>query len=161
MARLHEIEALYEQRWPSFVRLARAIVGDADRAADAVQDAFVSCVRHRASFRADGPLEAWVARAVINAARKSLRRPLSVAGASELDDFESAASPASLELAPLVSALPERQRLVLFLRYYADFDYRTIAETLGIEVGTVSATLSAAHSAVRRAYEEVHTHERA
>jgi DNA-directed RNA polymerase specialized sigma24 family protein len=29
-----------------------------------------------------------------------------------------------------VEQLPERQRLVLFLRYYADLDYRSIAETL-------------------------------
>ena len=160
MARLREIEALYERRRPNFVRLARAIVGDADRAADAVQDAFVSCVRSRASFRGDGPLEAWVAQAVINAARKSLRRPLILVGAEEVDAGESEPPPALFELAPLVSALPERQRLVVFLRYYADFDYRTIAHTLGIEVGTVSATLSAAHTAVRRAYEEVHAHER-
>jgi RNA polymerase sigma factor (sigma-70 family) len=54
-----------------------------------------------------------------------------------------------------VSALPERQRLVVFLRYYADLDYRSIAVVLGIEVGTVSATLSAAHTALRRLMKEV------
>jgi RNA polymerase sigma factor (sigma-70 family) len=51
--------------------------------------------------------------------------------------------------------LPERQRLALFLRYYADLDYRSIADVLGVEVGTVSATLSAAHSSLRRALSEV------
>jgi len=35
------------------------------------------------------------------------------------------------------------------LRYYADLDYRGIAEVLEIEVGTVSATLSQAHAALR------------
>jgi RNA polymerase sigma factor (sigma-70 family) len=54
-----------------------------------------------------------------------------------------------------VAALPERQRMVVFLRYYADLDYRTIAAALGIEVGTVSATLSAAHQALGKALEEV------
>ena len=42
-----------------------------------------------------------------------------------------------------------------FLRYYADLDYRSIAEVLGVEVGTVSATLSSAHTALRRALQEV------
>ena len=46
------------------------------------------------------------------------------------------------ELAEAISRLPERERLVLFLRYYADLDYRTIAEALEISGGTVGATLS-------------------
>src|SRR5260221_2052400 len=49
-----------------------------------------------------------------------------------------------------VAALPERQRLAVFLRYYADLDYRAIGTVLGVEVGTVSATLSAAHTTLRR-----------
>jgi RNA polymerase sigma factor (sigma-70 family) len=54
-----------------------------------------------------------------------------------------------------VAALPERQRLAVYLRYYADLDYRAIASALDVEVGTVSATLSAAHQALRRSLEEV------
>ena len=50
--------------------------------------------------------------------------------------------------------LSQRQRDALFLRYYLDFDYRTIAETLGIEVGTVSATLHAARAALGHALQE-------
>jgi RNA polymerase sigma factor (sigma-70 family) len=53
-----------------------------------------------------------------------------------------------------VASLPERQRLVVFLRYFADLDYRSIATALDVEVGTVSATLATAHAALRRAYEE-------
>jgi RNA polymerase sigma factor (sigma-70 family) len=53
-----------------------------------------------------------------------------------------------------VSALPERQRLAVFLRYWADLDYRAIADALEIEVGTVSATLSAAHQRLRRSLQE-------
>jgi RNA polymerase sigma factor (sigma-70 family) len=55
----------------------------------------------------------------------------------------------------LLAALPERQRLVLFLRYYADLDYRSIAEVLEIQPGTVGATLNQAHAAIRRQLEEV------
>ena len=46
---------------------------------------------------------------------------------------------------------------MLFLRYYADLDYATIADTLGIAAGTVAATLNAAHQALRRQLEEVQT----
>jgi RNA polymerase sigma factor (sigma-70 family) len=54
-----------------------------------------------------------------------------------------------------VASLPERQRLAVFLRYYADLDYRAIASVLGVEVGTVSATLNAAHSALQSSLEGV------
>ena len=54
-----------------------------------------------------------------------------------------------------IAALPERQRLIVYLRYYADLDYRQIATVLDIAVGTVSATLSAAHQTLRTTIEEV------
>ena len=54
-----------------------------------------------------------------------------------------------------VRNLPERQRVAVFLRYWADLDYRAIAEVLEVEVGTVSATLSSAHQSLRRSVQEV------
>jgi RNA polymerase sigma factor (sigma-70 family) len=54
-----------------------------------------------------------------------------------------------------VAALPERQRIAIFLRYFADLDYRSIATALEVEVGTVSATLGAAHATLRRSFQEV------
>jgi DNA-directed RNA polymerase specialized sigma24 family protein len=39
---------------------------------------------------------------------------------------------------------------VLFLRYYADLDYRAIGEAVAISEGTVAATLHAAHQRMRR-----------
>ena len=53
-----------------------------------------------------------------------------------------------------IEQLPERQRLVLFLRVYADLDYRAIAEAVGIREGTVAATLNAAHSRLRELLSE-------
>jgi len=51
--------------------------------------------------------------------------------------------------------LPERQRLVVFLRYYADLDYSAIAEALEISPGTVAATLNSARASLRSVLEEV------
>jgi RNA polymerase sigma factor (sigma-70 family) len=54
-----------------------------------------------------------------------------------------------------VQQLPERQRLVLFLRHYADLDYGSIAVALSISDGTVAATLHAAHARLRQLLAEV------
>ena len=54
-----------------------------------------------------------------------------------------------------VASLPERQRLTVYLRYYADLDYEQIATVVDVAVGTVFATLGAAHRSLRKTIEEV------
>jgi RNA polymerase sigma-70 factor (ECF subfamily) len=153
-ARIGELERVYRSRYRDFLRVARAIVGDEEGAHDAVQDGFAAAIRHRGSYRGEGPLEAWVWRAVVNAARRAARtRPLAAAGAEGA--ASNGAGPDEAGVRAWIAALPERQRLAVFLRYYADLDYRAIAAALEIEIGTVSATLSAAHTALRRVLKEV------
>ena len=53
------------------------------------------------------------------------------------------------ELREAVRNLPERQRIMVFLRYYADLDYTAIAEALSVSPGTVGAALNAARAALR------------
>jgi RNA polymerase sigma factor (sigma-70 family) len=53
-----------------------------------------------------------------------------------------------------VAHLPERQRLALFLRYFADLPYDRIAEVLEVSPGTVAASLNAAHRTLREQLEE-------
>ncbi|MEJ7569376.1 MAG: sigma-70 family RNA polymerase sigma factor [Gaiellaceae bacterium] len=146
-----ELEALYIESFHSYVRVARAITGDRERALEVVQEGFARAMAAGASFRGESPLGAWVWRIIVNEARSQSRRPLSEAA---YERVEVAVPPRTAELAPLISALPERQRHAIFLRYYADLDYRTIAAVLEIEVGTVSATLAAAHERLRIALRE-------
>lgn len=150
-----QLEALYRHRFEHFARVASAICGDLDRGRDAVQTAFTTAVRERRSFRGSGPIEAWVWRIVVNEARRIAREPrlAPVEAAQEETANGSRGDPFGIRAS--VAALPERQREALFLRYYADLDYRTIADVLGVEVGTVSATLNAAHRALRQTLEEV------
>jgi RNA polymerase sigma factor (sigma-70 family) len=155
-ASVGEIEALYRQHLPRFLRAAAAIVGDEALASDAVQDAFASAVRARSRFRRDVPIEAWLWRIVINAALQ-VRRGLRDETEAEVELFVEANGQPVEDLAVRrwVALLPERQRLAVFLRYFGDLDYRSIAAALDVEVGTVSATLSAAHAALRRSAQEV------
>ena len=152
-----QLEALYRARFAYFVRVAVAICGDSDRGRDVVQNAFISAIRHRRSFRGDAPLEAWVWRIVVNEARRAALEPVA---APPAEDAESMNGHSGDEHDPLgirrwIAVLPDRQREAIFLRYFADLDYGTIAEALGIEIGTVSATLGAAHRSLRKKLQEV------
>jgi RNA polymerase sigma factor (sigma-70 family) len=152
---MEAIEDVYRRRFRAFVSIAAAILGDAEAGRDAVQDAFAKAVRTRRSFRGDGPLDAWLLRAVVNSALSARRRRLPHAAPDRAHTDPAAPASVDHEVAAALALLPERQRVVLFLRYYADLDYRTIADTLGIATGTVAATLNAARSALRRRLEEV------
>jgi RNA polymerase sigma factor (sigma-70 family) len=148
-----QIEAIYRARLADFRRVAAAIVGDVERGSDAVQEAFGSALRKRKSFRGEAPLEAWLWRLVVNQALDELRATrrgpvpvlLSANGSSTHEDAR---------LSAAVAALPERQRLAVFLRYYADLDYASIAEALGVKGGTVAAALNAAHHNLRKTLQE-------
>jgi RNA polymerase sigma factor (sigma-70 family) len=150
------LEGVYRARYRHFLRVAAAIVGDEATGHDAVQDGFAEALREQQSFRGEGPLEAWVWRIVVNAALTARRRRVARREAPEVVEVASANGQADeAGVRAWVAALPERQRLAIYLRYYADLDYRSIGDVLGIEVGTVSATLSSAHEALRRSMKEV------
>jgi RNA polymerase sigma-70 factor (ECF subfamily) len=142
---LEELEALYRERLAEYTRAAAAIAGDEESGRDAVQEAFAKAVRKRRRFRGEGQLEAWVLRIVVNTARDARRRRLRRMELPEPVAIRAEQLGLPLEL------LTERQREVLFLHYYADLDYGTIGDALGISAGTVGATLSAARRTLRGA----------
>jgi RNA polymerase sigma-70 factor (ECF subfamily) len=149
-----ELERLYRASYRVFVRVALAITRDDELAAEAVQEAFLRAIRGRRRFRATGSLEAWVWRGVVNEAKRlaARRRNEPVVAVGESTNG-TAGDDAFVR--GLIGALPERQRLAVFLRYYADLDYRTIGEVLQVKTGTVSATLNAAHRSLREAMQGV------
>jgi DNA-directed RNA polymerase specialized sigma24 family protein len=145
---IDDLEELYRTKRPQFCRAAAAIAGDRAAAEDAVQDAFAKAVRKQRSYSGRGSLEAWVWRIVLNAARDARRKRRPLLG---LRDRPEAATPNGSATSLPLELLTDRQREVLFLHYYADLDYATIAEALGISPGTVGATLSIARRALRQA----------
>lgn len=154
-ATLDELRAIYEGRLAELTRVARAIVGDATSAEDVVQEAFVRAVRQRASYDGRGSLNGWVWRIVVNAARDARMRQAEQLDAVRPDVPAAEEDPRRALVREAVEQLPERQRLVLFLRYYADLDYSAIADAVAVSEGTVAATLHTAHQRLRSLLAEV------
>jgi RNA polymerase sigma-70 factor (ECF subfamily) len=154
---LDDLRRVYEERLAELRRVAAAIVGDRELGCDVVQDAFVRAVRQRASFSGRGSLEGWVWRIVVNTARDAGARVRRIDGEEPIDDAAPDADEGGERrqlVRTAIEQLPERQRLVLFLRVYADLDYRSIADVVGVEEGTVAATLNAAHRRLRELLSE-------
>jgi RNA polymerase sigma factor (sigma-70 family) len=151
---LEEIEDIYRHRYRSFLRFAIGLLDDRELGHDAVQETFARAVRARADFRDRSAIDLWLWRTLTNHCRDLLRsrRSASPAAGDELE--ASNHRPAEHEeLRAAVARLPERQRLMVFLRHYADLGYDEIAAVAGVERGTVAATLHAAHASIRRTVE--------
>ena len=149
------IESLYRSHFARFVRVAAAITGDDGLAHDAVQDAFAIALRRHHGLRRRASIEGWVWKIVVNEARQQRRRSTRRRDReTELEGARKVAGPArtdpDVSVRRAIAVLPERQRTALFLRHYADLDYPQIAQVLGVRVGTVSATLNAARTSMRR-----------
>jgi RNA polymerase sigma factor (sigma-70 family) len=116
-----------------------------------VQEAFATAVRKRRSYRGDGSIEAWVWQIVVNTARTSRRHSDRRARVTVDPRVDTADSDSVLAIP--FDVLTDRQREVVFLRYFADLSYAEIGRILGIADGTVAATLSGARFALRQALE--------
>ena len=146
--------------------VAYRILSDADAAADATQDAFLSAYRALDSFRG-GSFKAWILRIVTNACYDELRRKkrqptssldalLIHGGAHEVfvDHTENPESYAlRQDLGQIIQAgletLPEDQRTTVVLADIQGLHYKEIAEITGVELGTVKSRLSRGRARLR------------
>ena len=154
-----DLALLYERRFHAFVGGAYAVVGESETARDVVQEAFARALRDRRRFRGEGTLDAWLWRIVINLARDVARRSrFADLSADELAELATlGADPAGVtDLRGELRGLPERQRLAVFLHYYADLPYDEVARLLEVAPGTVAASLNAARRTLRRRIEEAY-----
>jgi len=123
-----------------------------DSARDAMHEGFARAIRSRASFSGRGSLEAWIARCVINASYDTHHGLEDQLVAEAIGDDPAVAE--RMIAREAVAQLPQRQRDVLFLRHYLELSYSEIGAVMGVEVGTVSATLHAARGALLEALRE-------
>ena len=146
--------------------VAYRILGDADLAADACQEAFLSAFTGIAKFRG-GSFKSWILRIVTNACYDLLRyrgrRPAnSLEEVAENPDY----SPRMVNgherpeeytlrkelnhvLQQGLDHLPPDQRTVLALSDVQGFSYQEIAEITGVSLGTVKSRLARARHKLR------------
>lgn len=151
---LAAIEQSYRHDLERFLRVAAALLGDREAARDAVQEGFAHAVARRETYSGRGSLEGWLWHVIVNRVRNYRRDQRPTTPQLPFDDARVAAPNGASETSALraeLAALPERQRLVVFLYYFADLDYASIAAALDIREGTVAATLNAARASLRRA----------
>ena len=128
-------------------------LGDAEEAADALQDAMISAFRQASGFRGDSAVTTWLHRIVVNACLDRLRRRAARPAVTGLDERvmdviapaalagadEGASTDTALDVTAALRTLPPDQRAVLVLVDMLGYPVADAAEVLGISVGTVKS----------------------
>lgn len=147
-----------EQIGPSGHALAVSLLGNADDAADVLQDAVATALNARSYDPSRGTFRAWFLAVVRNRCTDVLRNrrhpnagvDLIEAPTEEKNSPEAVAS--HDELSAIVkrelAKLPSAQREILILREFLELSYAEIGNVLGVPAGTVMSRLHRARSAL-------------
>ena len=142
-------------------RIAYLITRSQEDARDATQEGLIKALGALSRFDRSKPLRPWLLRIVANearnrtrAARRSGMLELRVASEPSGDAAPSPeaallASDARAELLRAVNQLPEDQRLVVALRYFAGLSEEETAAALGVRPGTAKSRHSRAIGRLR------------
>ena len=143
-------------------RTAFVLCRDRAEAEEAAQDAFVKAFAALGRFRPGAPLRPWLLTIVANEARNrargaARRRGLAERAAAALGRAPTGPTPEALtlggerdaELRAALARLGERDREVLWLRYFGELDEQETAAALGVRRGTVKSRTSRALDRLR------------
>lgn len=157
---------LYEGR---VYNLCYRMLGDADSAADAAQDAFLSAFRNLKGFRG-GSFRSWILRIATNTCYDVLRyrqrrrsvslntepededdSPLQIADQSETPDDFALRRELAAAIQQGLDSLPEDQRAVVILSDIQGLAYDEIAQITNTNLGTVKSRISRGRARLRSA----------
>ncbi|MGI5285025.1 SigE family RNA polymerase sigma factor [Nonomuraea polychroma] len=144
-----EFEDFVRARGPALMRYGYVLSGNADDAADLVQEALLKLSgawrRVRNKDNPESYVRTVMARQHISWWRKRRREHVT----AEVPESSYTDEHAFGELWKELATLPRKQRVVLVLRYYEDLSDKEIAEILGISRGTVRSQAFHALNALR------------
>ena len=147
------------KRYEPFVRAAAMnVLGDYAGTEDVVQDAFVQAYEKLPHLRKPKAFGPWVMKIAYRCALEAMRRkpeeaPLDAAADAAIEKpiwFDED----NKRLLVAVMKLPQGEKQVVMLRYFASHSVKDIAEILGRSVGTVTKQLSRARIHLREILKE-------
>ena len=152
-----DFDDTFRRWWAPMVRSLTVASGDAEVAADCVQDAFMRAyARWRRVSRLDDP-PGWIRHVAVNRLRDHFRKATRGRAAVERLDAQAvsvAPGPAEpSELGALLAQLPTQQRIAAALFYVEDLDVHGVAHAMGLSEGAVKYHLHAARKTLRGALE--------
>lgn len=158
-------DMLYEKYKNMALHTAYLITGDYSYSEDVVQDTFVKVYLHCKELKNDSGFKAWMMQILVRTAYKcGGKKSRELPDDEVVQKADSCHSPSSLEqvimqeeaqtIARAVRGLPVKQRTVVVLYYYQEYQINEIAQMLGCLEGTVKSRLHTARKHLKKALED-------
>ncbi len=155
---MSDFSSLLEGQIPRLRRYARALLRDANRADDLVQDTLVRALAKQHLWQSDSNLRAWLFTLMhnlhVNIVRQSVREGTMVdvedLSATLIATTDPTAGRQLRELENAIARLPDEQREVLLLICLEGIRYDEAAAILRVPIGTVRSRLSRARGSLRK-----------
>jgi RNA polymerase sigma-70 factor, ECF subfamily len=153
---------LYRQFAPAIFRFCRRLLPAREDAEDATTEIFVKVRQKIGTYDSARPFTAWLYKVASNHCWDTLRRrrirqdletgdvetlPLEHPDPGQLERLQKEHT--RKEVRAGLARLPDRARMALVLRYYADMSYEEIADTLGVRRAFVGVLLLRARHQLR------------
>lgn len=138
------VEMVYSEHGPRLYRSLLAYTGDTHIAEDATAEAFAQALRRGDDVRDP---ERWIWRSAYRIAAGALKERRRQPIASLDGTYEMPEAPGWV--AEALAQLPEKQRAVIVLHYYADLRVRDVANVLGTTTPAVKVALMRARRQLR------------
>ena len=134
---------LIESHMQCLYKTARAVLYSDEDAADAVQEAIISCWENIGKLQEERYFKTWMTRILVNCCRDLIRKKHPSEGEQELENlaFQETAYE-NLEWNETLRKLDEKYRLVMILYYVERFRTSEISEIMGIPEATVRTRLA-------------------
>lgn len=148
---------LVERHQRRVYNLTYRMLGRPEDAADATQDAFVTCMQKLSGFRGTSAFTTWLHRVTVNICYDALRKRAREVPVDEQEDVDPAPgdladdSAAAVDVQRALLEVPDEFRAVLVMHDVQGVPYEEIAEALGAPVGTVKSRLHRGRVALARA----------
>lgn len=138
----------------SLYRAAKTILKNDDDAADAMQEAALSCWEKIGALRTPDYFGTWLMRILINKAKAIARRQRPITPISAFPDkgIEETGY-AKVEWEEMLFELDEKYRMVVMLYYADEYKVREVADILGITQSAVKARLKTAREQMKKCYD--------
>lgn len=163
-ARPDAFHAVLSERSGRWYNACLRITGDADLAADAVQEALLKAWRHRSEFRGESDLDTWIHRIALNSALELVRRrkrhvaeeldpEAVIAAPSESPEREYTEHALTKDLTTAMQRLTTMERQAFLLKHVEGWRLEEIAESLNTNVNNAKQVL---FRAVRKLRVDLH-----
>jgi len=133
---------LFQRHYIMIFNLSLRMLGNYEEAEDVTQDVFIKAYKHLNNFKGQSSFKTWIYKIGSTTCIDVIRKKKSLWNyLSKITEIKEHESEDKEWVQDVLNSLPERQRLLLIMKYIQDFSSKEIAEILNSTEGSIKVQI--------------------